>query len=147
MGTWSDFAASDPGLAAFGEARFKDAEVAYLATVRVDGSPRVHPVTPFIGHGRLFLFTGPFSPKGQDLRRHGRYALHSLVTDQHGTPGEFFVHGRAQPVDDAESREIASAAAPYRAEEEYILFELTVEGASSTVYDGDLPVRCHWGKR
>jgi hypothetical protein len=147
LGAWSDFAASDPDLASFGEGRFKDAEVAYLATVRDDGSPRVHPVTPIIAQGRLFLFTGPASPKGRDLRRHGHYALHSLVTDQNGTGDEFTVRGAARLQKDAESRGIASAAAPYSCEDSYILFELSVEGASSTVYNGVVPVRRHWGKR
>ncbi len=146
MGTWGDFAASDPGLASFGEGRFKDAEVAYLATVRVDGTPRVHPVTPFIAEGRLLLFTGPASPKGRDLRRHGHYALHSLVTDQNGTGDEFTVRGSARLQEDADSRRIASAAAPYSCEDSYVLFELSVEGASSTIYEGGVPVRRHWGK-
>ncbi|MGH2405330.1 MAG: pyridoxamine 5'-phosphate oxidase family protein, partial [bacterium] len=51
--------------------------MAYLATLRGDGAPRVHPVTPIVGEGRLFLFMEPTSPKGHDLRRDGRYALHS----------------------------------------------------------------------
>src|SRR5712691_9702081 len=95
MATWAEFAAAAPELAAFGAERFTQAEVAYLATVCGDGSPRVHPVTPFVGVGRLFLFTELYSPKARDLRRDGRYALHSLVTDQHGTPGEFSVRRRA----------------------------------------------------
>ena len=50
-------------------------KVAYLATIKKDGSPRLHPVTPFIGNGMLFVFTEPSSPKIGDLRRDGRYAL------------------------------------------------------------------------
>ena len=38
--------------------------------------PRVHPVTPIVGSGKLFVFMEPTSPKGKDLMRDGRYALH-----------------------------------------------------------------------
>ncbi len=45
MTSWAEFARQAPELAAFGEARFRSG-VAYLGTLRADGSPRVHPVTP-----------------------------------------------------------------------------------------------------
>ena len=144
MPTWAEFAASAPDLAARGENRFREAEVAYLATVRPDGSPRVHPVTPIIGEGRLFLFMEPTSPKGRDLRANPRYALHSLVADQHGAGGEFHVRGRAALVTDPSVRPIAAAAAPYSPAGRYILFELDVEEASSTVYEGKTPLRQRW---
>ena len=144
MATWSEFAESAPELAAHGESRFREAEVAYLATTAEDGWPRVHPVTPIIGEGRLFLFTEPTSPKGHDLRRDGRYALHSLVTDQDGGGGEFLVRGRARPDTDPSTRRVAAAAAPYSPADRYILFELDVEEASSTVYEGKTPVRQRW---
>ncbi len=95
MATWGEFAEAAPELTDFGTERFRTAEVAYLATVRSDARPRVHPVTPIIGGGRLFVFMERTSPKGHDLRRNDRYALHSLVTDQHGTGGEFLVSGKA----------------------------------------------------
>ncbi len=59
---WKMLQGAAPGLAAFGEARLSSG-VAYLATVKTDGSPRVHPVTPILGDGRLFLFMEPSSPK------------------------------------------------------------------------------------
>ena len=144
MPAWAEFAASAPDLAARGENRFREAEVAYLATVRPDGSPRVHPVTPIIGEGRLFLFMEPTSPKGRDLCANPRYALHSLVTDQHGSGGEFLFCGRATPVSDPSVRQAAAAAAPYSPADRYVLFELDIEEASSTVYRGKTPVRQHW---
>ena len=55
MATWGELAIEAPGLAAFGAERLGKG-VAYIATVRRDGSPRVHPVTPIIGAGRLFVF-------------------------------------------------------------------------------------------
>jgi len=149
MAGWGEFAEAAPELAAFGAERFVKAEVAYLATVRDDGSPRVHPVTPFIGGGRLFLFIGATSPKGRDLRHNARYALHSLVTDQHGSGGEFTATGSARIVDDSATRQIATEAVPYPPEEVEgcILFELAVDGASSTIYRQGESLRRRWGKR
>ena len=50
--SWKDLEEADPKLAAFGIERFAGG-VAYLGTVRKDGGPRVHPVTPIVGRGRL----------------------------------------------------------------------------------------------
>jgi hypothetical protein len=69
--SWSDLVKENHELAEFGRKRFTS-EVAFLATVRKNGSPRVHPVTPIIGEERLFIFMEPTSPKGHDLRRDGR---------------------------------------------------------------------------
>ncbi len=63
---WGEFASQAPGLAEFGVRRLADAP-AYLATVDRSGAPRVHPVTPIVGDGRLFLFMEPTSPKGDDI--------------------------------------------------------------------------------
>ena len=145
MTTWGAFAEDEPELARFGAEQF-GCGIAYLATIRQDGSPRVHPVTPIIGAGRLFIFMEPTSPKGNDLRRDGRYALHSLGVDQDGTGGEFVVRGRATLVEDAAMRRIAVEAASYSPADRYVLFEFDVEGALSTVYEQGQPVRQRWGR-
>jgi hypothetical protein len=67
MSSWGVFRAAHPSLAAFGVERL-GGPPAYLATVRSDGAPRVHPVTPIIGGDHLFLFMEPTSTKGRDLR-------------------------------------------------------------------------------
>jgi hypothetical protein len=143
MATWAEFEAGAPELAAFGKARFGGG-VAYLATVKADGGPRVHPVTPIIGEGRLFLFMEPTSPKGNDLKRDRRYALHCAVENSSGSDGEFHVAGKATWVEDADIRALAVKASSYAPHERYILFELGVEFAASTVYQGDVPVRRQW---
>jgi hypothetical protein len=71
--SWGDFESQAPGLAAFGAERLTDAP-AYLATLRGVGTPRVHPIAPIIGAGRLFVFMEPTSPKGHDLLQRGCYA-------------------------------------------------------------------------
>ncbi|MBE2267264.1 MAG: pyridoxamine 5'-phosphate oxidase [Anaerolinea sp.] len=132
MTSWKEFAQQAPELAAFGEARFRRG-VAYLGTLREDGSPRVHPVTPIIGE-QLFLFMEPTSPKGKDLQRDGRYSLHCAVEDASGGGGEFYVRGRGTFNADPHMREQAVGASPYVPQDHYILFVLTVEFAFKNVY-------------
>ncbi len=141
--SWQDFANAAPDLAAFGEQRFKAAP-AYLATVRANGLPRVHPVTPIIAEGHLLLFMEPTSPKGHDLQRGSGYALHATVADSGGGGGEFAVTGHAVLTDDPGLRELATRYG-YQPKDIYILFELSVESAFSTTYpDGGAPVRKNW---
>ncbi|MBI4640030.1 MAG: pyridoxamine 5'-phosphate oxidase family protein [Candidatus Tectomicrobia bacterium] len=146
MATWGAFAKADADLANFGAKRF-EAGIAYLATVREDGSPRVHPVTPIIGQGHLFVFMEPTSPKGHDLRRDGRYALHSLVSESSVQEGEFVVSGRAVLVDNPASRAMATEAANYTPDDRYILFEFSVEQALSTIYEQGKPIRKRWKEK
>ena len=149
MTTWQEFAAEAPALAAFGQERLTQ-RIAYLATVRPDGAPRVHPVSPFIGQGHLFVFMEPTSPKGHDLQRDSRYALHCAVEDNQGGGGEFYLSGRARLVEAVDLRQIAVQAATkvvYTPEERYILFELGLKEVLSTVYDEHGPVRRRWQAR
>src|SRR5262245_5105169 len=52
--------------------------IAYLATVRRDGAPRLHPICPILAGGRLFAAIPRRSPKGHDLRREPRAVIHAL---------------------------------------------------------------------
>ncbi|MEX1103162.1 MAG: pyridoxamine 5'-phosphate oxidase family protein, partial [Dehalococcoidia bacterium] len=141
--SWLDLQSADPELAAFGRKRL-DGRVAYLATLRADGSPRVHPVTPIIGSSRLFVFMEPTSPKGKDLDRDPRFALHASVEDNNGGEGEFMASGRASRVTDSASRAVAASAANYSPADRYILFELLIDRAQSTTYENGHPVRSEW---
>jgi len=143
MSTWQAFADAAPELAGFAEQRLAG-RVAYLATVRADGGPRVHPITPIIAAGRLFIFMEPDSPKGQDLRRDGRYALHCSVEDNSGGAGECFLSGRAALVVDPAVRALAVAASSYAPRERYILFEFGVERVVATNYTEEQVVRRRW---
>ncbi|MBZ0316541.1 MAG: pyridoxamine 5'-phosphate oxidase family protein [Anaerolineae bacterium] len=146
MMSWHEFATAAPALAEFGEKRLSSG-VAYLATIRADGSPRVHPVTPIIGEGRLMLYMEPTSPKGKDLQRDSRYQLHCAVENQEGGGGEFYVMGRARLITKNETDIWASVGrVGYQPKPHYILFELSVDGAFSTVYETEGPVRRRWNK-
>jgi len=146
MITWSQFIAATPELASFGRQRL-ESSIAYLATIRFGGSPRVHPVTPFIADNSLFVYMEPTSPKVHDLRRDARYALHCGVEDNSGGQGEFFISGRAVEISQAGIREEAFEQAGlkgYNPKERYILFELKIEEAMGTVYKEGQPKRTRW---
>jgi uncharacterized pyridoxamine 5'-phosphate oxidase family protein len=106
MTRWSEFAAARPAMADAGRVLLYQFKVGlgYLATVRKDGGPRVHPVCPVIANGGLYLFIGNRSPKCRDLLRDGRFALHSFPNPE--VDDEFTVSGRARRVDDADVRRV-----------------------------------------
>lgn len=143
--SWKALEEQDPELAAFGLERL-NGKVSYLATIRKDGSPRVHPMTPVIGEGRFFVFMEPTSPKGHDIRRDGRYAIHCAVSDTTGESGEFILTGRARLVEDPQVRVLAASISSYAPAERYILFEFDLETAVSTVYTDEGAVRRRWNR-
>ncbi len=144
MLSWAEFALVTPEMASFGEKRFVEHKVMYLATIRPDGYPRVHPFTPFIGSGRLFAFMEPTSPKAKDIQWNGMYAMHSLVTDWQGTNGEFQISGRAFLLTDDASREAAVRSCPYKPNDRYILFEFKIDRCLTNYYADGLPHASSW---
>jgi hypothetical protein len=141
--SWKLLETQAPEIAAFGKARLND-KVAYLATIRKDGSPRVHPFTPIIGEGHFFAFMEPTSPKGHDINRDGRFAVHCSVTDTSGESGEFIVTGTAKQIEDASLRALATKLSSYAPAERYILFEFDIESAVLTEYKNGHPLRKRW---
>jgi hypothetical protein len=91
---WHLLLALRPDLAAAGRRLLYQFGVglAFLATVRRDGGPRAHPICPLIVDDRLVAFIVP-SPKLEDLRRDGRYALHSFPCADN--EDAFYLTGRA----------------------------------------------------
>ena len=143
MLSWAEFEKVAPEMASFGAERMAE-RVMYIGTVRKDGYPRVHPFTPFVSAGRLFAFMEPTSPKGHDIRRDGRYVVHSLVKDMNGTDGEFSITGRARLVVDPPTRDLAVKGCPYKPAERHVLFEFFVEEAFTTNYIGGKPQYARW---
>ena len=141
--SWKEFSENAPEISRYGRERLTN-QVAYLGTVRADGSPRVHPVTPIISAERLFLFMEPTSPKGKDLERDGRYILHCGVEDNSGGAGEFYVRGSAVRTADRELRQEAVAAAKYTPKDHYILFVLEVDFAFMNIYSSDAATVTRW---
>ncbi len=141
--SWKAFEDAEPELAAFGAERL-DGKVAYLATIRKDGSPRLHPFTPIIGEGHFFAFMEPTSPKGHDLRRDPRFAIHCAVTDTSGESGEVILSGTARPVEDPEMRAVAVRLSSYSPADRYVLFEFDVDSAKTTTYPDGKALRRAW---
>jgi len=142
--SWKSFQEASPELAQLVQQRL-NRKIAYLATLKKDGSPRLHPVTPFIGNGMLFIFTEPSSPKIRDLVQDGRYTLHCSVGDE-GPLIEVQVSGEAVNVEDPLVREKAESLATSSVViERYFLFEFQVERVLVVEYDGDRkPVVHRW---
>ncbi len=132
MATWAEFADAAPEIAALGLMQFEKFQNAYLATVRKDGSPRVHPVSPIIAEGRLFVATNPTSPKRLDLWRDGRYVIHAL-------PGkndeEFLIRGRARRATDDKTRAAVTEAAGHTVHDHDWIFEYDIEEAMMSCYE------------
>lgn len=144
MSTWDNFESDAPDLALFGYERLND-QVAYLATTRRDGSPRVHPVSARIREGHLFLRMSQTSPKAKDLLRDGRYAMHSLVTDTSGSGGEFMIAGIGALVESEDLRALVERRLPGTFDR-FIVFELNVHEAMSTLYESGEEIRKKWRK-
>jgi hypothetical protein len=143
MLTWREFDEQQPELAAAGRGLLYQHGVglAFLATIRGDGRPRLHPFCPLFGSDGLFAFIIP-SPKRADLLRDGRYALHSCPTPDN--EDAFSVTGRAEARDDAALRTACAEAwfaerkldAPPPGFETEQLFEFLVDGCLSTKTTG-----------
>ncbi len=149
MATWAEFAEAAPEMAALGLKQLEKFNIAYLATVRKDGAPRLHPVCPIIAQGRLFVATAPDSPKRLDLRRDGRYAMHLL-------PGkndeEFYITGRGRLVTDDPTRAAVVAAAGHTIHDVDWIFEYDIERAMTAHWEnvgqpGTYAVRQFWPAR
>jgi len=134
VATWEEFAAAAPDVAARGrDILYQHGPgLAYLATVRKDGGPRVHPVCPHVAVGRLWVFIGHASPKRHDLLRDGRYALHAFPSPE--VDDEFFVAGRATPLEDPELEASIRADLPFNSQPEDRPFELSIERALLSTY-------------
>jgi hypothetical protein len=148
--TWADFAAAEPDLAATGAALLNQFGVglAFLATVDAGGAPRLHPVCPVLSPHGLHVLITETSPKCGDLWRDGRYALQTFPQPKPGSD-EFYVAGRARPVDDAARRASILAAARHMADASEAVFELLVERVMHTRWEDPLtprmrPVRRVW---
>jgi hypothetical protein len=128
MASWSDFAAAEPRLAQVirNLVHQYGSGFGYLATVRADGGPRVHPVSPVITEDGLYCFIVD-SPKRRDLDRDGRYALHAFPSED--SDDEAYLSGLARQVTD--NGTIARLATSMHAEPgmDWRLYEFTVNVA------------------
>jgi hypothetical protein len=142
MSTWAEFANAEPDLAAFGLERMKG-RIVYQATLRLDGSPRVHPVSPWIAAGLLCVSFRATSPKLREVARDGRYALHtSQPWDDHmGDHGEFLARGWLEQISSSHPAVTGRGKTPY----DLVHYTCSIEEAVATEYtDAELPVYRRW---
>jgi hypothetical protein len=143
MASWSDFASAAPSLADSIHKAFYQygPGLAYLATVRPDGGPRVHPVSPAIVAGGLYCVMLD-TPKRRDLERDGRYAMHAFPAED--ADDEACMQGRATLVIDPYVRELVARELRIVDGITWWLYEMSVDSAMfahrSDKQDGALSV-------
>jgi hypothetical protein len=157
MKSWPEFADAQRDVADAGRELLYQVGVGlgFLATTRPDGAPRLHPMCPVQHQAGLFAFIIP-SPKQRDLRREGRYALHSFPCEDN--EDAFSCSGMVRLVTDAGLRselsnlfvtERKQLAVPAPSPED-ALFEFLVQSCllTRTTGHGDMhPVHHVWRDR
>ncbi|MEX0682343.1 MAG: pyridoxamine 5'-phosphate oxidase family protein [Dehalococcoidia bacterium] len=132
MVTWGDFAEAEPDMAKVLADSLAWIPITYLATVRKDGAPRLHPICPIIGKGRIFVAVPEWSAKRYDLKNDRRYALHAL-------PGkldaEFYMTGRAKIIKDAPTRALVVKSAGHTVHTSDWLFEFGIEQVMTAYWE------------
>ena len=134
---WSEFLSSAGEVADAGRRLLfgGDVGLAFLATLRSDDrGPRVHPVCPFEGEGRLFVAIAQGSPKSGDLRADPRYMLHAFPAER---DAEFSMRGRARLVTASDERAIAQRCVSFASgvKEHDDVFALEIERADTTTWE------------
>jgi hypothetical protein len=143
MATWAEFTSADPDLAAYGWERMQR-RIVYQATLRLDGAPRVHPVSPWLASGLLCVSFRDTSPKLREVARDARYALHTAQPwdDHGGWYGEFMIRGRLEPIPPSHP---AVPARPSRTTYGLVHYTCSIEEAVATEYTGEeMPVYRRW---
>lgn len=131
MKIWNEFCREVPELGALGKGLLFPSRPkygrAFLATVRKDGAPRLHPVSLILYKDCLYVFISSTSPKCNDLKRDGRFAMQAFPPPINKDNEEFYIAGRAERVPDISIRKALLAATKIRAEENEVLFKLLLD--------------------
>ena len=127
MSGWRELEDAAPDIAGAGRRLLEDPSgtpgVAFLATVSIDGCPRLHPFVPAIVDRALYAFIIA-SPKRRDLDRDGAYAVHSRLGDNDES---FFVAGHARRVDGELQRARVADRMPYDdVDDNHVLYEFSI---------------------
>jgi Pyridoxamine 5'-phosphate oxidase len=100
MVSWQEFEQAEPEFAGRVRSLFEARRHKAIATLRVDGSPRISGIETEFAEGQLRFGSMPRARKGADLRRDPRFALHCTSDDPpHGEErtwaGDAKIAGRA----------------------------------------------------
>ena len=143
MATWAEFENAEPDLAALARERMAG-RIVYQATLRLDGGPRVHPVSPWIGAGLLCVSFRDTSLKMREVARDPRYALHTAQpwNDHAGDFGEFMARGRLEQIPASHP---AVTERPGQPPYGLVHYACSIEEAVATDYsDDEMPVDRRW---
>lgn len=145
MISWSEFIAEEPELAEIGKnlllRSHAQVGLAFLATLRKDGAPRLHPVSLVFYKDRLYVLIPPTSPKCADLKRDGRYAMQAFPSPNNAENEEFYLAGRAEWIRDLSIRQSLITDTMVQVDESEVLFELLLDRAMYTrLINQDTPV-------
>lgn len=103
MPRWQEVREAEPAFAGRVERLFDAGRHKTIATLRVDGSPRISGIEGEFVDGDLRFGSMTGARKGADLRRDPRFALHGPtfhpeIGNEGDWPGEAKISGRAVPV-------------------------------------------------
>lgn len=133
MSTWKAFEAEAPDLAATVRRCFDVRKHCTLATLRRDGAPRISGTEVEFDGGDVWIGSMPGAVKALDLRRDGRFAIHSPTVDPPEDPSQW--PGEAKLAGRAVETGAPSSGAPHR-------FRLDItEVVHTRVVDGQLEIR------
>jgi hypothetical protein len=151
VATWAQFSEEAPNMAALGQRILRNYGIAYLGTVRPDGGPRVHPVSPVVVGDHMYLGMMPDTPKRRDLDRDPRCVVHTLPGPM---DSEVCISARARRISDDEvDKLIATAPAHVRIARDTIMYKLDIERVTCTEFEADesyhrpKPTRTVWRAR
>jgi hypothetical protein len=109
MARWSEIEEEAPELTALARRILDSHRHKTIATLRRDGSPRISGIETQFSDGELYIGSMWNAVKALDLRRDGRFALHSASPDPEpngafpeSQPGDAKIAGRMKEVTDAE---------------------------------------------
>jgi hypothetical protein len=148
VANWAQFETEEPEMAALTRRLLENYRVAYIATVRPDGGPRIHPLTPVVLGDRLILGLMPATPKARDLRRDPRCSLHTLPGPH---DAEICMAGRVERLSAAVVQDLVDTAPPHvRLAADTEIVELRIDRVSCTVFENrsdekrPFPIRTRW---
>jgi hypothetical protein len=133
MKSWNEFSLEVPELATLGKKLlFQSGShigLAFLATLRKDGAPRLHPISLVFANSHLYVLIPPTSPKCSDLIRDGRYAMQAFPPPKNDDNEEFYLAGRAERIHDLTMHQTLITETKIHVEENEVLFDLLLDRA------------------
>jgi hypothetical protein len=127
MATWRQFENEAPELATIARSQLTATKHHVLATLRMDGSPRVSGTEVDFDGDHLTLGSMPQALKARDLQRDPRYALHSNPGDGSMTVADAKISGHATEVAGAEFEAYRAARASDLPPGPFHLFRLDLD--------------------